>query len=139
MRDLLAVLSIDRVTLVGHSLGGGIAAQFAYQYPHMVERLVLVSSGGVTKDVTSAANGSPADGRRGAGRAATSGRVPAIKLAGRAAQTVFGSTKHGRDLSDGLGLLGRLAHPAALSAFSRTCGQWWTGEDSLSPCSIGAI
>ena len=52
MRDLLAVLAIERVTLVGHSLGGGIAAQFSYQYPHMVERLVLVSSGGVTKDVS---------------------------------------------------------------------------------------
>ena len=44
MRDLLAVLGIDRVTVVGHSLGGGVAAQFAYQYPHLVERIVLVSS-----------------------------------------------------------------------------------------------
>ena len=47
MRDLLAVLDIDKVTLVGHSLGGGVAMQFAYQYPERVERLALVSSGGL--------------------------------------------------------------------------------------------
>lgn len=51
MRDLLSVLGIDKVTVVGHSLGGGVAMQFAYQFPHMVDRLVLVSAGGVTKDV----------------------------------------------------------------------------------------
>lgn len=51
MRDLLSVLDIDKVTVVGHSLGGGVAMQFAYQFPHMVERLVLVSAGGVTRDV----------------------------------------------------------------------------------------
>lgn len=46
MRDLLSVLGIDRVTLVGHSLGGGVAMQFAYQFPEKTERMVLVSSGG---------------------------------------------------------------------------------------------
>lgn len=51
MRDLLSVLGVDKVTVVGHSLGGGVAMQFSYQFPHMVDRLVLVSSGGVTKDV----------------------------------------------------------------------------------------
>ena len=51
MRDLLGVLGIERVTVVGHSLGGGVAMQFAYQYPERVERLVLVSTGGVGRDV----------------------------------------------------------------------------------------
>ncbi|EOM78230.1 alpha/beta hydrolase [Rhodococcus rhodnii] len=51
MRDLLSTIGVGRVTVVGHSLGGGVAMQFAYQYPQLVERLVLVSSGGVTKDV----------------------------------------------------------------------------------------
>ncbi|MFC8180141.1 MULTISPECIES: alpha/beta fold hydrolase [Nocardiaceae] len=51
MRDLLSVLGIEHVTVVGHSLGGGVAMQFSYQFPHMVDRLVLVASGGVTKDV----------------------------------------------------------------------------------------
>src|SRR5712672_4270856 len=51
MRDLLSVLDVERVTVVGHSLGGGVAMQFAYQFPHLVDRLVLVGAGGVTKDV----------------------------------------------------------------------------------------
>ena len=51
MRDLLSVLDIERVTVVGHSLGGGVAMQFAYQFPQLVERLILVGAGGVTKDV----------------------------------------------------------------------------------------
>lgn len=52
MRDLLLYLGIDRATLVGHSLGGGIAGQFTYQFPEMVERLVFVNTGGVTRSVS---------------------------------------------------------------------------------------
>jgi pimeloyl-ACP methyl ester carboxylesterase len=52
MRDLLSVLDVDRATVVGHSLGGGVAAQFAYQFPDRCERLVLVDSGGVGRSVS---------------------------------------------------------------------------------------
>lgn len=52
LRDLLLVLGHDKATLVGHSLGGGIAMQFAYQFPEMVDRLVLVSSGGLGLEVS---------------------------------------------------------------------------------------
>lgn len=52
VRDLLEVLGVDSATVVGHSLGGGVAAQFAYQYPDRCERLVLVATGGVARDVT---------------------------------------------------------------------------------------
>jgi pimeloyl-ACP methyl ester carboxylesterase len=52
IRDLLAALGHDRVTLVGHSLGGGIAMQFTYQFPERVERLALVSSGGLGHEVS---------------------------------------------------------------------------------------
>lgn len=52
IRDLLAVLGHDRATIVGHSLGGGIAMVFAYQFPERTERLVLVSSGGLGKEVS---------------------------------------------------------------------------------------
>lgn len=52
LRDLLIALGHDRATLVGHSLGGGIAMQFTYQFPEMVERLVLVSSGGLGPEVS---------------------------------------------------------------------------------------
>ena len=54
MRDLLTVLGIDRVTVVGHSFGGGVAMQFAYQFPERAERLVLVSSGGLGPEVSPA-------------------------------------------------------------------------------------
>lgn len=51
MRDLLSILDIEHVTVIGHSFGGGVAMQFAYQYPERCERLVLVSSGGVCPEV----------------------------------------------------------------------------------------
>jgi pimeloyl-ACP methyl ester carboxylesterase len=52
IRDLLAVIGIDRATIVGHSLGGGVAMQFFYQFPQRVERMVLVSSGGLGREVS---------------------------------------------------------------------------------------
>ena len=52
VRDLLASLGHDRVSLVGHSLGGGIAMQFAYQFPERIERLALVSAGGLGPEVS---------------------------------------------------------------------------------------
>ena len=52
MRDLLGVLDVERATIVGHSLGGGIAMQLAYQHPELPERLVLVSSGGLGREVS---------------------------------------------------------------------------------------
>src|SRR3989442_1708301 len=51
VRDLLVALGHRRATVVGHSLGGGIAMQFAYEYPPFAERLVLVSSGGIGREV----------------------------------------------------------------------------------------
>src|SRR5690349_21770482 len=51
VRDLLEALGEQRGTIVGHSLGGGVAMQFAYQYPERCERLVLVSSGGLGREV----------------------------------------------------------------------------------------
>ncbi len=51
VRDLLVGLDVQRANIVGHSLGGGIAMQFAYQFPELCERLVLVASGGLGDDV----------------------------------------------------------------------------------------
>jgi pimeloyl-ACP methyl ester carboxylesterase len=51
VRDLMTALGHDRATVLGHSLGGGIAMQFAYQFPERCERLVLVSSGGLGREV----------------------------------------------------------------------------------------
>jgi pimeloyl-ACP methyl ester carboxylesterase len=52
IRDLLVALGHERATFVGHSLGGGVAMQLAYQFPEHCERLVLVSSGGLGREIT---------------------------------------------------------------------------------------
>ncbi len=51
IRDLIEVLDIDRVSVVGQSFGGGVAMQLAYQHPERCERLVLVDSGGLGREV----------------------------------------------------------------------------------------
>lgn len=52
LRDLLITLGVSSATLVGHSLGGGVAMQVAYQHPELCDRLVLVSSGGLGREVS---------------------------------------------------------------------------------------
>jgi len=52
LRDFLAVLDVRSVTVVGHSFGGGVAMQLAYQHPHLTDRLVLVGSGGLGREVS---------------------------------------------------------------------------------------
>ncbi|HEV2075728.1 MAG TPA: alpha/beta fold hydrolase [Thermoleophilaceae bacterium] len=51
IRDLLVALGHERATFVGHSLGGGVVMQLAYQFPERCERMVLVSSGGLGREV----------------------------------------------------------------------------------------
>jgi len=51
IRDLLMLIERERGTFVGHSLGGGVVLQVAYQFPELCERLVLVSSGGLGDEV----------------------------------------------------------------------------------------
>lgn len=52
LRDFLGVLGIPKATVVGHSFGGGVAMQLAYQHPECCERLVLVDSGGLGREVS---------------------------------------------------------------------------------------
>jgi pimeloyl-ACP methyl ester carboxylesterase len=51
IRDLVVMLGHERATFVGHSLGGGVAMQLGYQFPERCERLVLVDSGGLGREV----------------------------------------------------------------------------------------
>ena len=52
LRDFLAVLDVPSATIVGHSFGGGVAMQLAYQHPELCDRLVLVDSGGLGREVS---------------------------------------------------------------------------------------
>ena len=72
IRDLLTAIGIERATIVGHSLGGGVAMQFFYQFPQRTERLVLVSSGGLGHEVSPLLRG-----------AALPGATPLLALATR--------------------------------------------------------
>ncbi len=121
MRDLLSVLDIDQVTVIGHSLGGGVAMQFAYQFPQFVERLVLVGAGGVTKDVNIALRLASLPG---GGEALALLRlpmvVPVLQIAGNLLEAAIGSTGPGSDIPNALRILADLPEPTASAAFRRT-------------------
>jgi pimeloyl-ACP methyl ester carboxylesterase len=121
MRDLLSVLDIERVTIIGHSLGGGVAMQFAYQFPHLVERLILVGAGGVTKDVNIALRfASLPMGSEALALLRLPLVLPTLQVMGRLAGLLLGSTAVGRDLPNILRILDDLPEPTASAAFTRT-------------------
>ena len=72
VRDLLEALDLPSATIIGHSLGGGVGLQFAYQYPDRCDRLVLVGSGGLGPDVTPMLRAATLPGSDGFIRLATS-------------------------------------------------------------------
>jgi pimeloyl-ACP methyl ester carboxylesterase len=83
IRDLLTTIGVERATIVGHSLGGGVAMQFFYQFPQRTERLVLISSGGLGQDVSPLLRGAALPGSATLLRLATRPRlVGAIAAAG---------------------------------------------------------
>ncbi len=115
------MLDIERVTVVGHSLGGGVAMQFAYQFPQLVDRLILVGAGGVTKDVNIALRiASLPMGSEALALLRLPLVLPALQVVGRVGGALFGSTGVGRDLPDVLRILADLPEPTASSAFART-------------------
>jgi pimeloyl-ACP methyl ester carboxylesterase len=121
MRDLLSVLEIERVTVVGHSLGGGVGMQFAYQFPHLVERLILVGAGGVTKDVNVALRlASLPMGSEALALLRLPLVLPALQTAGKILGKALGTTGLGNDLANVLRILYDLPEPTASSAFTRT-------------------
>jgi len=83
IRDLLTTIGVERATIVGHSLGGGVAMQFFYQFPQRTERLVLISSGGLGREVSPLLRGAALPGVSPLLRLATQRRlVDAIDTAG---------------------------------------------------------
>jgi pimeloyl-ACP methyl ester carboxylesterase len=85
IRDLLATIGVERATIVGHSLGGGVAMQFFYQFPQRTERLVLISSGGLGPEVSPLLRGAALPGAATLLRAATN-RMTVSALAGAGAR-----------------------------------------------------
>nr|WP_241249904.1 alpha/beta fold hydrolase [Rhodococcus sp. X156] len=125
MRDLLTVLGIERVTLVGHSLGGGVALQFAYQFPHMVERLVVVAPGGVTKEVNPALRLAALPVANQALRLLRlPGSLTVVGLLGRVSELLYRGPLRGatvfHDVPDLVRVLSDLPDPTAREAFLRT-------------------
>ena len=129
MRDLLTVLDVDRVTVVGHSLGGGVAAQFAYQFPERCERLVLVGSGGIGRTVSPLLR-----------LAAIPGvelvmpflGLPPVRAASRAAGHLVAAVGRGlgRDVEEIISVLDALPNGRARRAILRTLrsGVDWRGQ-----------
>lgn len=119
IRDLLATLGVERATIVGHSLGGGVAMQFFYQFPQRTERLVLVSSGGLGPEVSPLLRG-----------AALPGSALLLRLAAQprlvSALAAAGARLHARGNGNGVYLqavaraLRPLQEPGARRAFIET-------------------
>jgi pimeloyl-ACP methyl ester carboxylesterase len=119
IRDLLGVLGIDRVTLVGHSLGGGVAMQFAYQFPEKTERLVLISTGGAGRHVSPLLRAATLPG---ACTAIAALRLPGARIAVSAVVSLLEllDTGLGLDASDLRRMVDALPDATARTAFIRT-------------------
>jgi pimeloyl-ACP methyl ester carboxylesterase len=119
MRDLLTILGIERVTVVGHSLGGGVAMQFAYQFPEWCERLVLVSPGGFGPDLHPLLRAAAAPG--GGALLSLATTPPARAVVGAVIRSLGRLyTDLGRDADELMRVFESLHVPTARQAFLRT-------------------
>jgi pimeloyl-ACP methyl ester carboxylesterase len=117
MRDLLTVLGIDKATVVGHSFGGGVAMQFAYQFPERTERLVLVAPGGIGRDVSAAIRAISLPGFQAAmGLATLPGLLQMTKLALRGLSAT--GISRARDLDEVADIVQHLSNRKARAAIT---------------------
>lgn len=119
LRDLLELLKVDTATIAGHSLGGGVAMQFSYQFPERVERLVLVNSGGLGREVSPFVRAAALPGAELVVPLLASG--PA-RQAGRLVGAVLSAVGQapGTDLREGARSLASLHHAPSRRAFLGT-------------------
>lgn len=119
LRDLLLVTGAGPATLVGHSFGGGIVLQMAYQFPELVERLVLVSSGGLGRDVGLLLRAATLPG---AERVIGIGASAPVTRAGALAGSVLGrlGVRPGPDIAEVLAGVASLGDRRRREAFVRT-------------------
>src|SRR3954449_9263269 len=115
MRDLLTVLGIDMVTVVGHSFGGGVAMQFAYQFPERTERTVLVAPGGLGPEVSPAIRAVTLPGFHQVMGLVTLPGLRQVTTAGLRALASTGLSR-ARDLDEVAGIVESLRDPRARAA-----------------------
>jgi pimeloyl-ACP methyl ester carboxylesterase len=132
LRDLLEVLEVEHATFVGHSLGGGVVMQFAYQFPEYVERMVLVSSGGLGREVSALIRAASLPGAelvlRGLGLAAST-TAPALGWVGLGPHTERGElVRRVAELTDADR---RAAFVRAVRAIASPSGQRVSAQDRL--------
>jgi pimeloyl-ACP methyl ester carboxylesterase len=119
VRDILQELGHDRATFVGHSLGGGIAMQIAYQFPERCERLILVDSGGLGREVSLLLRAATLPGAEYVLPILTNGRLlDAGRIVGRAMGAV--GLAPGTDLRESARGHATLADSVTREAFLRT-------------------
>jgi pimeloyl-ACP methyl ester carboxylesterase len=119
LRDLLVALGHERATVMGHSLGGGIAMQFSYQFPERCDRLVLVSSGGLGEEVSLLLRAAALPGSELVLPLLASGRVRSV-VAGTGRLLGKLHLKPGNDIAELAGGVGSLADSDARQAFLHT-------------------
>ena len=132
LRDIMAALGCDRATFVGHSLGGGIVMQLAYQYPELCERLVLVDSGGLGRDVSMLLRAATLPGSEfvmpllAAARVFDAARILTGALGRIGLRPSTSDSRRSRRRTARSQILAR-ARPS-----SRRCAPWWTPAGSAS-------
>ena len=118
LRDLLVVKRINRCTVVGQSLGGGVALQFVYQYPDYCERIVLIGSGGLGREVNWILRILAVPG---AELLLTAGAAPFLVNAGNSVRSFFrGKGVHAAALSETWAAYEYLGKPGHRRAFFKT-------------------
>ena len=131
LRDVIEALEVERATFVGHSLGGGIVMQFAYQFPQYVDRMALVSSGGLGREVSALIR---AAGLPGAGAVITALGTGAARLRPIADRVLALRTDHAQVLTHLAGLADadrRAAFVRAVRAVTSPAGQRVSAADRL--------
>ncbi len=119
IRDLMSTIGVERATIVGHSLGGGVAMQFFYQFPQRTERLVLISSGGLGHEVSPLLRGAALPASAALLRLATQRQVVGGIAAAGAGLRARG-VRSGVYLQAVARALGPLAEPGSRRAFLQT-------------------
>jgi NTE family protein len=117
VRDLLDDLGIAQATVVGHSLGAGVALALAHACPERVERLAIVSAGGIGQELTPALRFVAAPGADFAVRAVGSRPVVATLRALSWLLSVLGARRPARGVLESTRMLERLADAGRRSAF----------------------